>query len=340
MAEPSGINIAICCLIKDTPEYLLKAFVEHHRKIGIQDIYFIIDNGSMFVEFVQDEHITYIPASIALSMKSRYNAIIKHKFYKDSKQLIIYNWFYENYRDKYNWIAFIDDDEHLQLDLSRLDDYKDYSAIYLPWHLLINKSIHQIDSLNNFEEADRNLVYNSFFFYCCKSIVNTRLCKDLQSDHYADFKGVFTNYQTTSTISPDMMDYAFYTNVVSFSKDMYIDHYYVRSFEEWIERVFDHGDNWYNTINSTDIKIPNRGIVDYYKIQDRIADIDIVLEDIKQLNRIDVINKLQSDPIAFGFGLLWNNTYKDHIRKTRLYDKLVYKYGYNVIQWYEENYSI
>ena len=144
-------NIAICCLIKDTPEYLLKAFVQHHRNIGIQDIYFMVDNGSKNVEFVKDEDIHYLSIDNALEQKEKYNEKFLNHLYRDCKQLIAYNWFYEIYKNKYDWIVFIDDDEHLCIDLDILENYKDYSSLYIPWIIYINKRMYKEDNLDNFE---------------------------------------------------------------------------------------------------------------------------------------------------------------------------------------------
>ena len=333
------MNIAICCLIKDTPEYLIKSFIEHHRAIGIQDIYFVVDNGSKFVEFVKDEHIQYIPINTALVFRDEYNKKISTDTHKDFNQLITYNWFFKTYKDKYDWISFLDDDEHLYIDLNELEKYKEYTALYIPWKVYYNPSTKAIDKFEGFIPVKEEYMYDSFSFYCCKSIINTKKCSFLQNDHYADYSGVFPNFK--NLIAYKLTDKNLYHNLISSEecKNIYIKHYYIRSFEDWIYRVFNRGDNYKIKLFNTETKIPNRGIKDYYCIT--IGDsvnIKKAIQDIEQLGRYDVIEKIKEDPIRYGFGLYWDIDYLNELNNSGLLEKLLSEYGTKIIEWYISTY--
>ena len=72
----------------------------------------------------------------------------------------------------------------------------------------------------------------------------------------------------------------------------YIDHYFVRSFQEWLERIYERGD----VLNITDEKgntRGNRNLYDYYKYLDEQPDFDDLVSKIKQTGRIDLLCKIR-----------------------------------------------
>ena len=83
------MNLAICCLIKDTPEYLLNEFIKHHLSIGVDDIYFIVDTNSKPIQFnaALNVHVLYVEQFGNLK---RMDDGLKYSYNRNLKQAQLY----------------------------------------------------------------------------------------------------------------------------------------------------------------------------------------------------------------------------------------------------------
>ena len=141
------MDVAICSIVKDTPNYLMKAWIDHHFKIGITDIYLMIDMNSKPIyqdSRVHYEYLTDDTRLTCINLGKRYAIDIATN---DGMyfQVGVYNYMVQKYREKYDWIALIDDDEFLHLDLSILNKYSDRLSVFIPWRMKITYNIENTD---------------------------------------------------------------------------------------------------------------------------------------------------------------------------------------------------
>lgn len=341
------MKTCICCLIKNTPKYLMELYCDHHlNKIGFDHIYFCIDKNSDFVKFIKDDRVTYIDIDSDITFKElyKYNKMIIDAA-KDNKQILLYNWFLDNYKNIYDWIAFIDDDEFINLDLNILNDFKDYSALCLAWRLRNNIRMKKEENIDGYydltlDEFIRNFKNESYH----KCIVNASKCSIIHNDHYADLncKDFFKN--TVIQFNQENLEYKFnhlYFNHdeckdiynLIYNKNICIDHYYIRSFEEWVERIYDRGDNYLICGKFLEgVTLPNRLLIHYYEKINKVKFIDKVFDDLKSINREDVILKIKQDPILYGFGLVWSDEFYEEYTQTQYYEDFIKKYSKEVIE--------
>ena len=184
------MNLAICCLIKDTPEYLLNEFIKHHLSMGVDDIYFIVDINSKPLQIVVSPNIHVLYVEQFGNLK-RMDDGLKYSYNRNLKQLQIYRFFYEMYKDKHDWIAIIDDDEFLHIDKNELEKYSSISGICIPWKIKIAKDICTCKNLfaGRFSDIPYNAFYNELKTRSIyKAIVNTHVCKQIETVHYGDTK--------------------------------------------------------------------------------------------------------------------------------------------------------
>ena len=305
------MNLAICCLVKDTPEYLLNEFIKYHLSIGVDDIYFIVDINSKPLQIVVSPNIHVLYVEQFGNLK-RMDDGLKYSYNRNLKQLQIYRFFYEMYKDKHDWIAFIDDDEFLHIDKNELEKYAaiGISGICIPWKIKVAKDI--CTCKNVFPCRFSDIPYNAFYnelktrsIY--KAIVNTHVCKQIETVHYGDtncidpcigkvlFVGL--NSENNPAYCPifrtftDEKILAFYNHLIQ-RDTWYIDHYFVRSFQEWLERTYERGDLVYTTDAKGNTRA-NRNLYDYYKFLDEQPDFNDVVSKIKQTGRIDLLCKIQ-----------------------------------------------
>ena len=236
------MKVAICSIVKDTPNYLMKAWIDHHFSIGVTDIYVTVDINSKPI--YQDSRVHYE----YLTKKTRTECINLGKKYaidiatNDGMyfQVGVYNYMVQKYRKKYDWIALIDDDEFLRLDLNVLNKYSDKLCVYIPWRDRITYNIENTQTLDDyilFTNKEGNFPGDSFWL---KSIINTKLADHIHHIHCGPCCGVLID--DDEYINPYHSS-TYHILAKNYNKTInYIDHYHMRSFEEWVEKVIDRGD--------------------------------------------------------------------------------------------------
>lgn len=326
------MKVTVCCMIKDTPEYLFRAFVEHYFHLGVSDIHFIVDKDSRNVEYIKSAKISY-----------HYTKDIDSRFlagYWDNKfigrQTCLYNWFLNKYRYKYDWIMFVDDDEHVIMDLSELNKYSDKHAVYLPWKMLVRDELYQASEMSLSEYHPMKFMpwmINYVKDCSWKSIVNTRLSGYLKTNHMGDEEGVTLDGYTLQylkdqgrfqiTTETKLLTEKDYKNIYNDTFSLqtgYINHFYIRSFEEWVNRVFDRGDLWNEYSDAIKMYIPNRQLIEYFDNMDVVnVYLDDVYEMLNNINRKDIIDIIKTDPLVFAYDIGLTKQNVDDYKNTDLY---------------------
>lgn len=285
-------KIAICAIVKNTPDYLLKEWINHHFSIGIDDIflYIDIDSDKLYI----DERVKY--HRITLEEKNYYiNLGNKYKVECNPGTTIqsgLYNWFLDKYRNDYDWIAPIDDDEFLDLDIYDLNKYSDETCVMLLWHAMFCKNIKCSYNLENYSHFPPLEEYIKSFSFT-KPILNTKKIWKLRDIHHGDYSGVIIDLEN------DDISKLYLENIYSIcDKDIiiqmfdkcknYIRHYKMRSFEEWVESIVDRKYFIYETYEGV---MWNRNILHFFFSNPFFRDDKTLLSEEKLREKIIEINR-------------------------------------------------
>ena len=160
-------KIAICVIVKNTYKYM-DEWIEYYLNLGFDKIIIYDNNDISDKRKIKTKH--FLKVDI-INCRSKYNAQLES--YKDC---------YEKYGDYYDWIAFFDSDEYLQLNRNKWNDVHD---------LLNNYSNADILAINWVNYGDmgkikrnENIPVNKFFtepakkwndFYHYKQFIRTCL---------------------------------------------------------------------------------------------------------------------------------------------------------------------
>ena len=246
--EKSDIKVGICAVVKDTPDYLMKEWINHHFNIGISKIIIYIDCCSKNIYY--DDRVEYIQITPELKTELVKEGN-KYCFEPDcgsSFQVGIYNTVLEQQRGKLDWLACIDDDEFLVLNFDDLKKYNKYTCVLLPWKMMFTPSIKCEKNLNNFYEfpAYYQHVYSNRY---TKALLNVKTCWKDRDLHHGDYSGVIIDLDYTkhdywkNSLCITEYDYIYSTFM---NCKNYIRHYKTRSFEEWVESIVDRKYNVYD----------------------------------------------------------------------------------------------
>ena len=294
------MTLSICAIIKDTPDYLMQAWINHHFDIGVKSIYCYVDVDSKPI--YQDPRVEYIYMTPELRYQLEQ---IGHKYaiYEDQGTHIqegVYNDCLLKHRDDCDWLACIDDDEFIHIDLSVLDKYKDESCIYLPWKMMYTTDVRCVHNLNGYKcirysSLDKkDNMWNGCYL---KSILNTHVIQYCRTVHFGDIAGVFCmddqrlKYLINKWMSMSEKNRIFLPMVDKLDTN-YISHYKFRSFEEWVSSIVDREDLGDDNFTIGRFIRTIKGWFDNMKSagEDIQYDKDIVVEYLKMIGREELIN--------------------------------------------------
>ena len=131
-------KIAICVPIKDETEYL-KEWLDWHFDLGITDIYLYEDDNSVSHLDIINQYNNAHFDKISRVFFEEYPSDFQFTKRGAWKQSYLYHYFYNKYRDKYDWIMFIDIDEFLILKKPLqeiLNEFKNNPAIKFKWRIM------------------------------------------------------------------------------------------------------------------------------------------------------------------------------------------------------------
>lgn len=224
------MKTAVCTCIKDENDYL-KEWIDWNLKAGFDHIYLYEDNGSKSHKSITDLY----PKQVTLQS---INVVKDEPITIERRQRQTYDYSINTLKDKYDWIAFIDADEFIDFeqgyDLHKLlKEYDSYPAIMLSWMLYnangrINKP--NCGVVEAYPNPTKNILYTSIWFnamWTIKSIVNTKYNPEFINIHLA--KDAVNMKEGTK---PKLKIF----------KKAWLRHYYTKSWEEWVWRIYERGD--------------------------------------------------------------------------------------------------
>lgn len=215
-------HIIICAILKDETPYLVE-WVEHHLKIGVEH-FVLYDNNSV------------IPARQTLDTYVRKGIveIIDCKI-TNTPQLKVYVHCLYNMHDYTDWIAYIDIDEFIILkkhrDIRRfLEDYDEYAGVCMNWVIYTaNNHISKPDGgvMQNYTES----MPSDFSMHMhVKSIVQPMAVNTVDSAHYPRYNIGYYAVNEKYEYVPKAFS-GFSNEIVQ------LNHYFTKSFEEWLDKV-------------------------------------------------------------------------------------------------------
>lgn len=216
---------ATCTVIKDEQQYL-EEWINHNLNLGFDEIWLYEDFNSIPHNDICDKY-PQVHLNKIEDIESKINV--------RDKQTSTWNYFINEYKDQFDWVAFIDIDEFIMFDegwdfYKLLNEYQNEGGIYLFWQMF-NASGH-IDNphtplLTTFTEKCTIINQDSDRWHF-KSIVNLKIEGQKFITNHECLYGVSTNGLRTR-------------NHVCFEK-CWINHYFSRSWEEWCDRFLKRGD--------------------------------------------------------------------------------------------------
>lgn len=221
------MKTAICAIIKD--EHLfLEEWIEWHLGLGFDAIHLFEDKGSKSHEDICDKY-----GNVYLRRYEEDDEVQKLISYEGSyRQSVLYNWFGDTYKDKFDWVAFIDLDEFFvfgngyTLDIL-CEEFSEYSAVTINWKMIgasgnINRP--NMGVMQAYTEVVDFLKQD--YGWCYKSFCNMKKWKGMKHLHLA-YGAVNTNHsQNTYEILWDKVS---------------LNHYFSKSWEDWCDRIFKRG---------------------------------------------------------------------------------------------------
>lgn len=223
------MKIATCSIVKNS-HYILREFCEHHLKLGFDKIYLFEDDNSVPLDDIVKDL-----ANVELVKLSDLHIDYKKYYYGENeivKQEGLYNWFIEQHRNEYDWVAFIDDDEHIQIkDGYNIKDilkkYDHLSALYLYWKTYTSTSVMLDVNKSLPDRSNKVCRLSTVDPYQLKSIVNMKHTSPLYSIHTGDLKGQDLYGTTVEKINTMLYPHDVSNDIA------YINHYMFRTFYEW-----------------------------------------------------------------------------------------------------------
>lgn len=236
------MKTSICAIIKD--EHLfLEEWIEWHFGLGFDAIHLFEDKGSKSHEEICEK---YSNVYLRRYEDDEFVRQLLKAQGSSYRQLVLYQWFADNYKKDYNWIAFIDIDEFVILEdgytlNSFFSLYEDYPAIHLSWKMKgasgnIKRPKNVMDYYTNdvgFLDTDKK--------WRVKSVINTKNYQGLRTLHHS-IGGVDINFN----VSDDSVIY----------EKAWLNHYFTKSWEDWCERIFNKGS----------IKVGHRTLGQFFEI--------------------------------------------------------------------------
>jgi glycosyltransferase involved in cell wall biosynthesis len=235
---------AICAILKNEHQYL-DEWINHHLNVGFDEIYLYEDFGSKSHTIITDKY-----SNVHLiSLSTIFDEI---KYLHNYKQTALYIYFYQNYKNVFDYTAFIDIDEFIMFEdgyslQSLLNEYQNYNGIYLFWKMYNANGI--IDNpKSNLVSTYTNIAddYSHDKGWKFKSIVNMNKDSYFKSCH--EIYGGITTDGTQSSCD------------ITFGK-AWINHYFTKSWEEWCYRFIGKENTGLNRRNLEEFFIYNKDML-------------------------------------------------------------------------------
>lgn len=215
-------NSTICLLIKDENEYI-NEWLSWHIGIGFEHFY-IYDNGSKvpISESVKNEY-------------AQYCTFIDFSGPHDNTQLECYNHALNEYRGATKWLAFIDTDEFIHpISGENINDflarYDQHDGLYIRWVIYNANGLFKKDSRpqrERFTKVSDHIPPKPFGKTILQPSKVRSMGTHFPTGRIAEYDIVDSNHKHMRTAC----------SVFSSEEYIVIDHYFTRSYEEWLEKA-------------------------------------------------------------------------------------------------------
>ena len=222
------MKTVICAIIKD--EHLfLEEWIDWHLGLGFDAIHLFEDKGSKSHEEICEKYSNVYLRSYEDDGEVREILAEQGSSYR---QLVLYEWFGNSYKGKYDWVAFIDIDEFIvfhngyTLDLF-CDEFKEYPAVLINWRMIGASGHIKIPTgkvMDNYTVEENFLQQDSGYEY--KSLCYLPKWQGLKHLHLAN-GAVNTNHNQN-------------IHEIQWDKAA-LNHYFTKSWEDWCDRIFNRG---------------------------------------------------------------------------------------------------
>jgi len=212
--------VAICLFCKNENEYL-KEWIEYHLSLDVDHI-FIYDNNSKSPLANELRHI---------NCKNKVTVELYNE-HTQGRHVRCYNKILKE-KKEYKWLGFIDTDEFIVVKGDRklpeiLNDYKDYAGLALYWRMFgsnnhITKQSSQI--LPYTKRSKLGFIENNHV----KSFIKPEFAIRAINEHFFEFKGNFCVDENKERVYSARQKHT--------SNSIWINHYVLRSREEFYEKI-------------------------------------------------------------------------------------------------------
>lgn len=239
--DSNKAKIAIVAMCKNENKYI-REWVEYHKSIGINRI-FIIDNNDLDGDVLDDVIGDYITNRFVIVINMRG---IKTYHNYGFLQFSTYSNIFDKYKDKFDWICYIDCDEFIHVENKEfisnvMPKYNEYDIVHLNVeeygdNELItvqdnNFSVSRFKTPIPYEDITVNYGNKKYFHNChVKTFINTKVNERL----------VFKNTHTVNNILKccdenlkQQPSYVPLSDMYSFN-NIWIKHYSTKTLEEYI----------------------------------------------------------------------------------------------------------
>ena len=240
-------SIAICAVAKCENEYI-NDWVKYHIDLGVDDIYLYDNNDSDYEpiekridkKYLEHVHITKVPNAKEF-------------------QIPTYNKFYNENKNKYSWIGFLDIDEFIVLNKWKnikefLNDekFKYYNVIKLNWHMFgDDDKISRDMTVPIYKGITKRLKGHEYESHGKQFIRGNQDGVNICSNHYCTING-----KIPMQIMPDGKSTSAKISGHHNCEEAYINHYMTKTLSEFIDQKLARG---------TDASFKNRKInFDYF----------------------------------------------------------------------------
>ncbi|MCL2797027.1 MAG: glycosyltransferase family 92 protein [Firmicutes bacterium] len=218
---------SICLIIRDENEYL-KEWLEWHIGQGAEHFY-IYDHGSKYSvkTFIQLLKLPLTTMITVVDWNGKYN----------NAQPEAYNDCLKQFGKENRWIGFIDADEHVRLKTGQtlpefLQNYETYAGVFITWVMYgANGQKHKSDELLRQRFPQPTLV-KTWSDKIGKVFVQPLLIENMVSHNGHPKEG----YHIVGEYK-DIVPAAQFWKINATTDLICIDHYYTKSYEEWLEKL-------------------------------------------------------------------------------------------------------
>ena len=254
------IKICICTIGKKENQYI-REFVTYYEKYGVDKIY-LYDNNDENGEHFEDVIKDYIDKGFVKIINWRNIEKPHFKAINDC---------YLKYNKYYDWLIFYDIDEYIHLNnFSNIKDFlnqKQFNRckkIYLNWVFHTDNDLIHYENLplfQRFPEVERDAIINNKFSQKVKSIVRGNISNFIIANNSHTSHIITESVNACNGFGKKInLDEEFYLKN-SDAKYYYIDHFYTKSLEEFINKI-----KRGSAVNGKDEKFKLFRIIRYFSI--------------------------------------------------------------------------